>query len=69
MLLSPILIFLCIPVSAVFTAAVNPNGIKMLLANDLSTFFIKGKTVFSYVPISLPRNPPDFQRIFRQLDF
>ena len=28
-------------------AAVNPNGIKMLLANGLSTFPIKGKPVFS----------------------
>ena len=40
-------------------AAVNPNGIKTLLANDLSTFFIKGNPVFSNGPESLPKNPPD----------
>ena len=34
-------IFLWIPVS-VDAAAVNPNGIKMLLANGLITFPIKG---------------------------
>ena len=33
--------FLCIPVSAA-VAAVNPNGIKTLLANGLTTFFING---------------------------
>ena len=31
--------FLCIPESADDTAAVNPKGIKTLLANDLITFF------------------------------
>ena len=31
----------------------------MLLANDLSTFFIKGKPIFSNGPKSPPRNPPD----------
>ena len=31
----------------------------MLLANDLSTFPIKGKPVFSNGPKSLPKNPPD----------
>ena len=38
-------------------AVVNPNGIKTLLPNGLSTFLIKGKPVFSNGPISLPRNP------------
>ena len=33
-------IFLCIPASAADAAAVNPNGIKILLANVLITFFI-----------------------------
>ena len=40
-------------------AAVNTNGMKTLLANGLSTFLIKAKSVFSYDPKSLPRNPPD----------
>ena len=29
---------------SVAAAAVNPNGIKTLLANGLSTFFINGKS-------------------------
>ena len=32
-------IFLCIPASAADAAAVNPKGIKTLLANGLITFF------------------------------
>ena len=51
-------IFLCIPASA-DAAAVNPRGIKTLLANGLVTFFISGNTVFSKGPRRLPRNPPD----------
>ena len=39
--------------------AVNPNGIKQLLANGLSTFPIKGKPVFSNGPKILPKNVPD----------
>ena len=42
-----------------YAAAVNPNGIKMLLANGFNTFFIKGNAVFSNGPKGLPRNPPD----------
>ena len=38
-------IFLCIPVSAA-AGAVNPNGIKALLANGLTTFFINGSPFF-----------------------
>ena len=38
-------------------AAVNPNGIKTLLANGLSTVPIKDNPVFSNDPKSLPRNP------------
>ena len=38
-------------------AAVNPNGIKTLLANGLSTIPIKDNPVFSNDPKSLPRNP------------
>ena len=52
-------IFLCIPVSAVDTAAVYSKGIKTLLANGLITFFINGNPVFSNGPSNLLRNPPD----------
>ena len=40
-------------------AAVNPNGIKTILANGLSTFSIKDNQVFSGGPRSLPANPTD----------
>ena len=40
-------------------AAVNPNGIKTLLANGLSTCFIKDKLFFSNGTKSLPKNLPD----------
>ena len=52
--------FLCIPASAVYAAAVNPKGIKTLLANGLITFFINGNPVSSNGPSNLLRNPPDF---------
>ena len=52
-------IFLWIAASVADTAAVNPNGIKTLLANGLSTFPIKGNPVFSNGPKGLPKNPPD----------
>ena len=51
--------FLCIPASAADAAAVNPNGIKTLLANGLITFLINGHPVFNNGPRSLPRSPPD----------
>ena len=50
-------IFLCIPAPA--AAAVNYNGIKTLLANDGSSFFINGKPIFSNKSRNLPRNSPD----------
>ena len=50
---------LCIPASAADAAAVNPKGIKTLLANGLIIFFINGNPVFSNGPSNLPRNPPD----------
>ena len=50
---------LCIPASAADAAAVNPNRIKRLLANGLSTLFIKGKPDFSNTPKGLPRVLPD----------
>ena len=51
--------FLCIPASVADAVAVNPKGIKTLLANGLITFFINGSLVFSNGPKRLPRNPPD----------
>ena len=54
-----LIFFLCIPESAADAAAVNPNGIKTLLANEVSTFFICGNPVFSNGPSNLPKNPPD----------
>ena len=51
-------IFLWIAASVV-DVAVNPNGIRTLLASGLSTFFVKGKPVFSNDPITLPKNPPN----------
>ena len=47
-------------VSVVNAAAVNRNGIKTFLVNGLSIFFYKGNPVFSNVPKSLSRNPPDW---------
>ena len=52
-------IFLCIPASAADAAAVYLKGIKNLLANGLTTFFINGNPVFSNGPGNLLRNPPD----------
>ena len=42
-------------------AAVNPNGITMLLTNRLITFRIKDNPVLSNDPKSLPKSPPDCQ--------
>ena len=44
-------------VASVADAAVNPNGIKTLSGNELSTFFIKSNPVFNNGPKSLPKNP------------
>ena len=52
-------IFAWIAVSVADAAPVNPNGIKTILANGLSTFFIKGSPVFSSCHKGLPKNPPD----------
>ena len=43
-------IFLWIPAYAADVAAVNPNGIKILIANGLIAFFVKGYPVFSNGP-------------------
>ena len=40
-------------------AAVDPHGIKKLLANGLSTFPIKSSSLFTSGPKSLPKNTPD----------
>ena len=49
--------FLCC--STAHAAAVDPRGIKTLLANGLIKFLIRGNTVFSNGPKSLPRKPLD----------
>ena len=49
--------FLCILASAANAAAINPKGIKTLLASGLITFYINGNPVFSNGPSNLPRNP------------
>ena len=54
-----ILRFFCVPAPATDAAAVNPKGIKRLLANGLITFFINGNPVFSNGLSNLPRNPPN----------
>ena len=54
--------FLCIPLSAAATA-VNPNGIKAILSNRLSTSFLKGIQDFGNGPRSLSRYPPDFTNL------
>ena len=51
-------VFLGIAGSAA-AAAANPNVIKILLANGLSTFPIKSNPGFSDSPKCLPISPPD----------
>ena len=51
--------FFWIAESVAEVAAVNTNGTKILFADGLSIFFIKGKPVFSDGPRSLPKNPPN----------
>ena len=48
-------------------APVNLNGIKTILANSLSTFFIKGNPFFSIGPKSLAKKPPNCLLILYQL--
>ena len=40
--------------------AVNPYGIKTLLANSVSTFPIKCNPAFTYGPKILPKNSPEY---------
>ena len=44
-----------IAVSVTDATAVNTNGIKTLLTNSWTTFFIKSKLVFGNGPRSLPK--------------
>ena len=53
MLSHPIQFFLRIAASA------DPNGIKTLLSNNLTTFPIKGNPDFIDDPKILPKNPPN----------
>ena len=53
-----ILLWIAASVADAAAAAVNPNGIKTLLANGLKTFPTKGDRVFSYGRKS-PKNPCD----------
>ena len=52
--------FFWIDISVADAAVANPNGIKVLLPNGFSTFFIKGKPVVSNGPRSLTKNPLDY---------
>ena len=52
-------IFIWIAAPVDDTTAVYLNGIKMPLANGLSTLPIKGILFFSYGPKSVPKNPCD----------
>ena len=45
--------FFYVSTSAADATAVNPKGIKTLLANGLITFFINGNPVFSNGPSNL----------------
>ena len=50
---------MCIPASAADALAVNPKGIKTLLAKGLITFLINSNHAFSSGPSNLLRTPPD----------
>ena len=41
------------------TTAFHPKGVKILLTNDASVFFINGKPTFINTPRSLSRNLPN----------
>ena len=51
--------FFWIAASLADAGSVNPDGFKTLLANGLSTFYIKGKPFFSNGPRNLPKNSPN----------
>ena len=52
-------IFSWVAASIADAVDVNPNGIKTLLANGLSTFFMKDNPVFSDGPKNIPKNLPN----------
>ena len=52
----PNIFYVFLHLSAADAAAINPKGIKILLANGLITFFTNGNPVFSNEPRSLTRN-------------
>ena len=52
-------ILLWIAASLADDVTVNPNGIKTLLASDLSTFFINGNPVVTSGTKSLHKSSPD----------
>ena len=52
-------IILRIAESVAAATALNPNGIKTLLANGLSAFPIKDNPVYINGPKGLPKNHPD----------
>ena len=54
--------------ASVADTAVNPDGIKTLLANGLITFPIKSNSVFSNGPYSLPKKS-SLLSYFMQLSF
>ena len=54
-----LMFFLCIPASAADAAVTNPDGMKILLANGLITFFMNRNPVCNNGPRSLSRIPPD----------
>ena len=58
-------LFLCIAASVPACVAVNPNGVKTLLGNGLSTCPFKGNPVFRKGPKSLPKNPPDYPILWK----
>ena len=51
--------FLWVDASVTDAAAVNPDDIKMILANGLSAFPVKDNPAFSDSSKSLPKNPYD----------
>ena len=54
-----LIFFLCITATAADAAAVNPKGIKTILASGSSTFFMNGHPVFNNGPSNPLKNPPD----------
>ena len=54
-----IIIIIIVIIVIIITINNNNKGINTLLANGLSTFFIKDKPTFINGLLSLPRNPPD----------